>query len=276
MHEWPLLLFSVCIPASVGGFLFLALFHKKMAGKADPYQFLKAPLLVLLAVSLVGLLGAFFHLGTPTHAFNTMRGFGRSWMSNEIVLTTLFIILACLTCGLVLKQKKVNPMLLWATAVVGFIDVFCMSKLYTVTLVNGWNNVNTYLVFFGTLFTLGPVLCGSVMGATQDGDSVKKIIQWAFALAIFGLAIQAIGAVMFSISSADIQVINGTTAAEKLGDYTSMIAARWIFEIAGLAALGYVSMNSLKKVNVSVVYVVLAVTVICEAMSRYVFYVLGA
>ena len=30
MHEWALLIMTVCVPTAVGGFLFLWLFHKKI------------------------------------------------------------------------------------------------------------------------------------------------------------------------------------------------------------------------------------------------------
>ena len=47
---------------------------------------------------------------------------------------------------------------MFVTGIVGLIDVYCMASIYAVTRVNGWDNINTYLVFFGTVFTLGPVL----------------------------------------------------------------------------------------------------------------------
>ena len=80
---------------------------------------MKLPLLTLAGISLVGLFASFFHLGTPTHALYTILGFGRSWMSNEIVFTGAFIGLACLTVGLVLLQKKINPILMLVTGIVG-------------------------------------------------------------------------------------------------------------------------------------------------------------
>lgn len=277
MHEWALLIMTVCVPTAVGGFLFLWLFHKKItkAGE-DSYKVMKLPILVLAALNLVGLFASFFHLGTPTHALYTIMGFGRSWMSNEIVFTGAFIGLACLTAGLMILQKKINPMLLLLTSIVGLIDVYCMASIYTVTRVNGWDSINTYLVFYGTVFTLGPIIAASLLGTNFKGEAFKSIVKWAFAMTIFGLGIQVIGTAIFAVSTPDIQLINGITAVEKLSTYGSMITFRWVLEAAGLALLGFLALVSMKKVNDSLIYLALAVFFIGEGMSRYLFYVIGA
>lgn len=277
MHEWALLILTVCIPAVVGGFLFLWMTSKKLekAGQ-ETYQVMKLPLIVLAGLSIIGLFAAFFHLGTPTHAFYTVLGFGRSWMSNEIVVTGVFIALACITAGLALLQKKVNPLLMLLTGIVGLVDVFCMAKLYAVTQINGWNNINTYLVFYGTVFTLGPVLSASLMGIKLKGETLHEIVKSAFFITIFGIAIQAIGTAIFSVSIPDVQMINGASAVESLSAYGGMITVRWVLEVAGLILLGVLALTTVHKINYSVVYVALLILIIAEAMSRYAFYVIGA
>lgn len=72
----------------------------------DSYKVMKLPILTLAVLNLIGLFASFFHLGTPTHALYTIMGFGRSWMSNEIVFTGAFIGLACMTAGLTILQRK--------------------------------------------------------------------------------------------------------------------------------------------------------------------------
>jgi len=277
MHEWALLIFTVIIPSLVGGFLFLGIFHKKIAGSGhDTYKIMKLPLIVLTSLSLVGLLASFFHLGKPTHAFYAIMGFGRSWMSNEIVLTGAFIGMACITTGLAILQKKTNPVFIVITAIVGLIAVYCMASTYVVTRINGWGNMNSYLLSYGTMFTLGPILSTILIGKQLKIETFKETIQWAFALTILGIGIQAIGTALFSVSSGEIELINSVTAVTKLEGYSGMIAARWILEIVGLGALGFLVMSSMKKIHYSFIYTILAVLVIGEAMSRYVFYVLGA
>jgi anaerobic dimethyl sulfoxide reductase subunit C (anchor subunit) len=277
MHEWALLIMTVCVPAAVGGFLFLGVFHKKIAQAGqDSYKAMKLPILSLAILSVIGLLASFFHLGTPAHAFYTILGFGRSWMSNEIVFTGAFIGLACLTALLVLVQKKTNPVFMIVTGIVGLAAVYCMASIYAATRVNGWDNVNTYLVFFGTVFTLGPVLAASLMSTTLKGDLLKSIVKWAFAITVFGIAIQVIGTAVFAVSSADLELINGASAIESLAGYSTMITFRWILEVIGLALLGFLAMGSMKKVNYALIYAAVVVLLIGEGMSRYAFYIMGA
>jgi len=277
MNEWALLIFSVCVPAAVGGFLFLYLFHKKIVSNGmNPLQVLKLPLLVLTGVAIIGLFAAFFHLGSPMHAFYTILRFGQSWMSNEIVFTSLFIAMACITTGLAIVQKKVNPILLLLTGLVGLVDVYSMATIYAVTRINGWDNLNTYVVFFGSVFTLGPVLAAGVLSTTYKHESYKDIMKWAFAIVIFGMAIQIVGTALLSASMTEVELVNGVTAIEKLSQYNSVITSRWVLEVAGVAVLGFLAVATLKKINYSLVYVAIAVLFIAEAMSRYVFYTLGA
>ncbi|WP_019242815.1 MULTISPECIES: dimethyl sulfoxide reductase anchor subunit family protein [Bacillus] len=278
MHEWALLILTVAVPAAIGGMLFLWFVHgivKKDA--ADTFKMMKLPLIVIAVLSLVGLIASFFHLGAPTHALNAVRGFGQSWMSNEIVATGAFIALACITAGLAIVQKKVNPILMLITAIVGLVDVFCMAQLYKVTRVNGWDHMNTYLIFFGTVFALGPVLGASLLLPSVKGEQVKKIVKWAFAFGLFGIGIQIIGAAMFNGYVGEIELISGVSASERLATYSGFIGIRWIIEALGLGTLGYLALSSSqKKINFSMVYAALLLFIIAEGMSRYVFYVLGA
>ena len=277
MHEWPLLLFTVTIPAAVGSVLFLWLIHGKITKSGgNSVTVMKLPLLVTVVVSFVGLIASFFHLGSPENAFNVLRGFGRSWMSNEIVFTGAFIALVCLTTGLLFVQKKVQPILLLITGIVGLVDIYCMASAYAVTRVNGWDHLNTYVVFYGTAFSLGPVLGASMMLRTIKADQMKKVVKWAFLIGIFGVAIQVIGAAMFAGYTPEVQLITGESAAAKLESYSGMIGFRWAIEMLGLGVMGYLSLSSKPKVSYSLVYAALLVFVAAEGMSRYVFYVLGA
>ncbi|WP_042347332.1 dimethyl sulfoxide reductase anchor subunit family protein [Bacillus massiliigorillae] len=277
MHEWALLIMTVAVPASIGGMLFLWFAQNmlKKNTKNDLFKIMKLPLLIIAAVSVIGLIASFFHLGKPIHALNAIRGFGSSWMSNEIVVTGLFIGLACLTAGLAIIQKKINPILMLVTAIVGLADIFCMAQLYKVTRVSGWDHVNTYLVFYGTAFTLGPVLGASLLVPSLKGEELHKLIKWAFAIGIFGVAIQLVGTAMFNSYVGDMNLIDTVSASEKLSSYSGFIGIRWIIEAVALSGLGYLALSSTKK-NYTLIFAALAVFFIAEGMSRYVFYVLGA
>ncbi|WP_210366642.1 DmsC/YnfH family molybdoenzyme membrane anchor subunit [Bacillus sp. REN3] len=277
MHEWPLLIFTVAVPATVGGILFLWFYYTKLAkSKENLGSTMKVPLVTMAAVAIVGLAGSFFHLGTPLNAFNALRGFGRSWMSNEIVLTGVFIALLCIVAGMAIVYKKVSPAMLLVTGFVGLIAIYAMATAYAVTRVNGWDHLNTYVVFYGTAFALGPVLAASLLLKSVNKESMKEIIKYAFIFSVFGIAIQIIGAAMFSAYTPEVELITGVTAAAKLAPYSGMIGFRWVIEMAGLALLGYMALSSRQKINYALIFGALLVFILAEGMSRYVFYVLGS
>ena len=68
------------------------------------------------------------------------------------------------------------------------------------------------------------------------------MVKWAFAITVFGIGIQVIGNAVFSVSTAEIEMISGATAIESLSGYSTMITSRWILEVAGLALLGFLAM----------------------------------
>lgn len=276
MHEWELLIFTMCIPASIGGFLYLSLVYKKItASGQDPFKVMKLPLVVLAGLSIVGLIASFFHLGTPTHAMYAIMGFGRSWMSNEIVFTSVFIGLACVTVGLAILQKKVNLPLMLVTGIIGLIDIYCMASAYTSTLVSGWSALSTFTAFYGSVFVLGPVMAASLMTPTLNKDTVKQIVRLALVVALAGVAIQAIGVALYATNMPEVNMINGINAMNAMEGYQSTVVVRWIVELFGLALLGYLSRTTV-KVSYSIAYVAVLAIIIAEGLNRYVFYVLGS
>ena len=150
-----------------------------------------------------------------------------------------------------------------------------MGQLYSITRVSGWDHINTFLVFYGTAFTLGPVLGASLLVFTGNSEKLQRTVNWAFVFSIFGVAIQVIGAAMLNGYVGDMNLIDTVPAAEKIQSYSGMIGIRWIIESIGLVGLGYLALFSPKK-NYTLIYAALAFFFIAEGMSRYVFYVFGA
>lgn len=282
MHEWPLLIFTVCLQAAIGGMFMLAIFYKKLneLGEEKAFKIMRTPLIVIVVLSIIGLAASFMHLGAPSNAINTIRNLGTSWQSREILVTGMFIAAACITLGLALVKKKVNLWLVIATAVIGFIDVYCMGAIYANTLVSGWNSINTYTSFFGTAIVLGPVLAASLivpmLREKENEVLAQSLVKYAFIISIFGIAVQLVGVALFSTSMPEVNMIAGTNALTSLEGYATTVGLRWIIEVLGIGVLGYMSISKEKKLPLSTAYVALVALFFAEGMSRYVFYVLGA
>jgi len=281
MNEWPLLIFTVCLQASIGGMFMLWLFYKKISkdGEEEVFRIMKAPLIAIVSLSIIGLGLSFTHLGTPSNAFNAIRHLGSSWQSREILVTGLFIGAACVTTGLAFVQKKVNYWLLLVSSLIGFIDIYCMGALYAKTLVSGWNSINTYTSFFGTAIVLGPVLAASFIIPKlreKQSELAQSIVKYAFIISIIGVAVQLIGVSVFSTAMPEVNMISGSNALYTLEQYSGMVALRWIIEAIGVGVLGFLAISKNKKVPLTFGYVALAALFLAEGMSRYVFYVLGS
>lgn len=277
MHEWPLLIFTVCMQAAIGGMLMLWLFYKKISdsGKEKTYAAMRMPLFIIAGLSLIGLIASFAHLGTPTNAFNTIRNIGSSWMSREILVTGMFIAAVFITAGLAIVQKKVNPNLLLVSTLIGLVDIYCMAAIYAKTLVSGWNSINTFTSFYGTALVLGPVLAVSFIAPALK-EKAQSLIKYSFYIAMAGIAIQLIGLALFGSVMSEVNMITGMNAMTELAGYQGTVALRWIIEVIGVGVVGFMAMASNKKVSISFAYLALAAIVLAEGMSRYVFYVLGS
>lgn len=282
MHEWALLIFTICVQTAIGGMFLLWLYERKLSKSGDETTFsvLKTPLILIAALSLIGLGASFAHLGAPSNALNTLRNIGSSWMSREIIVTGAFIGAACLTAGLAIVQKRINPIFLLITAVIGFVDIYCMGAIYANSLVSGWNSVNTYLSFYGTAFILGAVLTASftvpALRSKNMDDTASSLLKLSFVIALFGMALQLVGVALFPASMTEVNIMAATTATTSLEAYQGMIAIRWVVEVIGLVLLGYLAMSPAKKAPIAIAFVALIVIGFAEGLSRYVFYVLGS
>lgn len=282
MQEWPLLIFTVCLQAAIGGMVMLALIFKQLSklGEEKVFHLTRIPLLVIAVLSIIGLAASFTHLGTPSNAFNTLGNLGSSWQSREILLTGLFIAAACVTAGLAFVQKKANFILLVISALLGLIDVYCMGAIYANTLVSGWDSINTYTSFYGTVLVLGPILvvCSMVpmLGKKRAEDLAQSLVKNSFIISIIGIAIQLIGVALFASSMPEVNMIEGTNAAMSLQGYFGTVAIRWVIEFLGVAVLGILSFSKNKKIPLSLGYLAIIALFAAEGMSRYVFYILGA
>lgn len=282
MDEWALLIFSICVQTAIGGMFMLWLFQRNMSKNGDETTFsvLKLPLIIVAALSIVGLGASFAHLGAPSNAFNAIRNIGSSWMSREIVVTSAFIGAACLTAGLAIVQKKINHLFMLITAIIGFIDIYCMAAIYANSLISGWNSINTFTSFYGTAFILGAVLIASftipALRAKNMDETAKNLLKLSFYTALFGIAIQLVGVALFPADMTDVNIMAATAATTSLDAYQGMIAIRWVIEVIGLALLGYLALSPTKRAPIAIAFVALIIIGFAEGLSRYVFYVLGS
>ncbi|MBV5097429.1 dimethyl sulfoxide reductase anchor subunit family protein [Tenebrionicola larvae] len=148
---------SVLVQGSVSLTLFLTL--NARSAKRDPQ--VKSQLLpVMLAACIaggLGLIASTLHLGYPLNAFNALRHVASSWLSREIVFASLYLAVLGLCTLIMLVKKQLVSILLPVAALLGLIDVWCMSAIYANSSVVTWTHFNTWLMFYGTVGISGAV-----------------------------------------------------------------------------------------------------------------------
>jgi len=281
MNEWPLLIFTLSIQAAIGGIFMLWVFQLINRRKnLDLQSLFKLPLIIIGALSIIGLAASFAHLGAPINAFNTIRHIGSSWMSREILVTGTFIGLSVLNVAWLLYRKKVLPWLLIVTAIVGFVDVYCMAAIYTHSLVGPWNSVNTFMSFYGTTLILGAVLVVALLTTSlyRQGMEleVKQFMRVALITALAGFGFHIIGTALYTPEPTEVTIVSSTISASVMATYKFMTGTRWVISILGVTLLGYLALSSYKRSYTILTILTLIVFVLSEGMSRYVFYLIGS
>ncbi|PLR45608.1 dimethyl sulfoxide reductase [Chimaeribacter arupi] len=161
MNEWPLLVFTLLVQASVGMVLIGALggYWLRRAVTAEQRFLALRPLMLLAPVlAAAGLLASVAHLGYPLNAFHALRHVATSWLSREILLASLYLGIVGLAALLALLTRRAYPTLLLLGGLVGLADVGCMAGIYINSAVVTWMHPNTAVAFYGTVFTLGVML----------------------------------------------------------------------------------------------------------------------
>ncbi|MCK4761547.1 MAG: dimethyl sulfoxide reductase anchor subunit [Candidatus Aminicenantes bacterium] len=144
--EWTLLLFTTI------AYILVAFFTASVTGAngIEPFLFLG------LGAAAMGL--TFVHLGQKSRAWRAIFNWRTSWLSREILFFSLFMGLA----GLYLLFFPRIPVLGWATAVIGFISLYSIDKIYQVAMQVGALNFHSAHVLFNGFF-LYSVLTGNSM-----------------------------------------------------------------------------------------------------------------
>ncbi|CFR03633.1 anaerobic dimethyl sulfoxide reductase subunit B [Yersinia frederiksenii] len=173
MHELPLVFFTVLGQTAVGLFALVWLSHK--LGLTTALQLKQANIVGLILV-LVGLVIGTLHVGQPLRAMNMLLGIGRSPMSNEILLSSLFVAMACGTVffSVMVKNAVLAALCNVATVIFGLAFAWSITQVYQLDTVPNWNTSYTSLQLWMTVLVGGGAFA-ILTGARQLGASALLI-----------------------------------------------------------------------------------------------------
>lgn len=261
MHSWPLLVFTLAIQAAVGGCLILFLYNSLLKKSLSEDTLEKAnskSLLVLTILSLLGLGFSFFDLGYPLNALNAIRNIGTSWLAREILFTCFFIGFVGLTFILNLKTKKLSQGLLGLAGIAGLAAVFAMGSLYSTTIFEAWNSVNTIIGFYGSSLILGTVVINILFFPVfQNNEASFEEVKLPTLLIILGAFI-----IQFTFMTA----LGSGLAA--LSPTISLM--RWLCSAMAALLLAYLYLKTPRTSGL--LYLSFGLMLVGEVIGRYLFY----
>lgn len=167
MHELPLVFFTILGQTAVGLFALVLLSNK--LGMTTPLQ-LKQANIIGLMLMMVGLIVGTLHVGQPLRAATMLLGVGRSPMSNEIVLSGLFVAMACGTVffSTIVQNTLLAMLCNVATVIFGLAFAWSITQVYQLTTVPNWDTSYTSLQLWMTVLVGGGAFA-ILTGARQIG-----------------------------------------------------------------------------------------------------------
>lgn len=128
---WSVILFTTLAGAGQG--LFLAVFNSELAFTGS---------LVALAFLVTGLVASFFHLGRPERAWRTAAMWRTSWLSREVIVLPLLMLLICIYAA------TASCVIAWIAALVTLALFVCTGMIYAcLPFLQEWRTPLTVLNF---------------------------------------------------------------------------------------------------------------------------------
>jgi len=118
----------------------------------------KIPILIIFITALFAICFAHLHLSKPFLSFTAIRNIETSWLSRELLLNIIYIILLSSLTGtlwLIKGNFKLKTILGWLTILAGFGTEYCMAHVYMIPSQPAWNTYLTPISFFLTTLLLG-------------------------------------------------------------------------------------------------------------------------
>ena len=280
MHEFPLVIFTLFMQASVGCLVVSLLCSCRILEGSEKIQLLKKPVVASFVLGCVGLLGSLFHMGNPLHMFYTMVHVSSSWMSREVWATAIYMALLFLSTALLLLKNKANNALLALSAIAGLVYMYAMSALYANTLFNLWGGLFTYASFFGAVLLVGGVIAASfLVGSLRSSgkeEKLKRVVKASLGVGVIGILLMLLGALSL-LSNIGEPIYMGMTPRKLPEGLLSLSITRVALIAVGVLFVGrLLCQKSSQSTNATLVMSFAALCIfVGEGVGRIVFFSLG-
>lgn len=289
-QEWALLIFSILTQLAVGMMLVLMIVHTsaiRKLGEEKAAQLTSMPLYAIVVIMVLAMVASLFHLGKVLNIIGAVPNLGTSWLSREVVLAVLFMILSAVVAFL--RWRKVGSASLfavvgWITVAVGVLLVYAMGMTYMLPAQPAWNSLATPINFYLTALLLGVLGSATFLMASylrmEKETVLDQFVKGTLRkLAVAGIIFLALEFVVLPVYMAFLST-QGAAALYSLRmmiyEFGSVLAFRLLFIFAGVCVLAYYLYKKVsapgEMMSPSLVYTAFALVVVGEILSRYLFY----
>lgn len=232
MSEMPLVFFTVLSQMAAGAFITLYLIDRKNGPASKTAR-------CIAGVMALSLLMSTAHLGRPELGYRALANLGSSWLSREILLSSLFFFVSLVYC--LPQAKRAGGFLGFVGSILAALFIVVTSMVYTLPSYPAWNGAAPAVFFILTAATAGPLLALAVLGGQALEKTLKNAVLAALLLnAVWFMAFAAEMDQYISISLPDacLRVAVGalvpiallSKCQTKYADYLPII---WGFVLAG-------------------------------------------
>lgn len=236
ISELSLVVFSTLLPSGALAVLCMGLLI--VMGRVDEAQHVRIDQMMglPLGLSMLGLIIAATHLGTPSNALYVLTGVGRSPLSNEVACTVVFLGLTgtyWLYSFALRPSRRVQRIWMAVVCFSALATVQAIALAYAVPVVITWNLPSVPLALWLNALVGGPSIALASLVAADCAQEFKALCRL--------LATVACGALLVNVAVYGLQGMQLTqlsnelvAAAELVPGYGVMVAAFFVLCAVGL------------------------------------------
>lgn len=178
------IIFTTLAGAAQGLAVVLAL--SQLLGAGLDNAFVARSLWVAVVLAVLSLVASFFHLGRPMRAWRAVMMWRTSWMSREVIVLPIFIILVAIwACQLTFSTRpdQVTALLPLAVIAASVLLWYCTAMIYAcIRFIQEWAHPLTIVNYTLIGLASGLVLAGALGVASGQQQFAPRLGVWAFAI----------------------------------------------------------------------------------------------
>lgn len=178
------IIFTTLAGAAQGLAVVLAL--SQLLGAGLDNAFVARSLWIAVTLAVLSLVVSFFHLGRPMRAWRAVLMWRTSWMSREVIVLPVFILLVAIWACLMTFSTRpgdVTALLPLAVIAASVLLWYCTAMIYAcIRFIQEWAHPLTIVNYTVIGLASGLVLAGALGAASGQQQFAARLGAWAFAV----------------------------------------------------------------------------------------------